>query len=53
MIIAFGSSLLTAEGLGKNVREVKFKYSRLSLIVHFFIMGNGVAVHYTRLAFLD
>lgn len=42
MPIAFGSLLLTVEGLEKHVREVKFKYSRLALIVHFFIMLNGV-----------
>lgn len=43
MLIAFGSLLLTVGGLEKHMREVKLKYSRLSLIVHFFVMLNGVA----------
>lgn len=53
VLIAFGSLLLTVEGLEKHMREVKFNYSRVSLIVHFFIMVNGLAVHYARLAFFD
>lgn len=43
MLIAFVSLLLTVEGLEKHVREVKFKYSRVTLIDHLFIMLNGVS----------
>lgn len=43
VLIAFGSLLLTVEGLEKHVREVKFMYSRLALIVPFFVMLNGVS----------